>query len=163
MNDIANINILNKLYEPLHKYKTALIKKLTNLNFKIEWGYYALHSFRHNNSYVEEYYPIPVITIEGICDIGIDVNWIFIEGKLARRRAIEFNFSLLKDYNFEVYGINDYLTDFYNETLCLNCINDRIKNSKEQEIGVSVYFNKNEPYSTLIDVIKKYKEWGISM
>ena len=33
--------------------------------------------------------------------------------KLKRENAITFKYDLLCDYDFEVYGVFDYLTDFY--------------------------------------------------
>ena len=53
--------------------------------------------------------PIPVLSIVNICDIGIDVEHIFIEGKLSKADAKKFDFSLFDCYDFDIYWLRTAL------------------------------------------------------
>lgn len=156
----SQIELLNGIYKPLREYATQIIKYLKINDYRYKWGYYSGHYIRNNQEWILEEFPIPVITIEAVCEIGIDLSHIFMEGKLTREQAIKFDFSVLKDYKFEVYGIKDYLNDFYNENTELEGINDRIFSSSEDEIGVSLFVSHQEPIETIFSAINTLRRLG---
>lgn len=152
------IEELNKVYEPIYTHMKGVLNLLKQGGYHFDWGYFGQHYVKLNNEWVLEYYPIPVITIKDICDVGFDINHTFIEFKLKREHAMKFDFSKLHLYKFEVYGINDFLIDFYNKNLDVSLISDRIKNSEEQEIGISLFFKYNENHNILMDAIEILKK-----
>lgn len=158
--ELDTFDLLNSVYEPLYKRTAAVLSKLKKLNYDVTWGYYGFHSVKNKEEFTTELFPIPVITVKDICDIGIDLDSIFIEGKLKRDAALKFDFSLLKDYNFEVYGVNEYLKDFYNKNLDIVNIHEKIKESSEKEIGIQVCLESDTPLSKIIEVVKKYSKWN---
>jgi len=158
--DINMIKKLNLIYEPLYKYTMKLVNELKELNYDAQWGFYGFHSIRHKDEFITEFFPIPVITVRDICDIGVDLNHIFIEGKLTREAAMKFDYSLLQDYTFEVYGINDYLNDFYNSKLDVEGIGRRIEESKEKEIGIQIFLQSNCAFSKIIEAVGKCQKWN---
>lgn len=158
--EFDTFKVLNSIYEPLHKRVTAILNELKKLDYDVIWGYYGFHSVKIKDEFTTEFFPIPVITVKDICDIGIDLDSIFIEGKLERDAALKFDFSLLQDYNFEVYGVNDYLKDFYNKNLDIVNIPERIRESTEKEIGIQICFEPDTSPSKIIEVVKKYSEWN---
>jgi hypothetical protein len=161
--DFDTFQVMNSIYEPLYKRTLKILNELKKLNYDVVWGYYGFHSIRRNNELDMEFFPIPVITVKDICEIGVDLDHIFIEGKLGREAAIKFDYSLLQDYliqdySFEVYGIDDYLNDFYNKNLDIAGISNRIKKSIEKEVGISINLEHNNPISSVIEIVKKYSE-----
>ena len=60
-----------------------------------------------------DYYPIPVISIKGYCDIEIEIDEITISTKLKYNDALNFDYSKIMHYDFEMYGVKDYLKDYY--------------------------------------------------
>lgn len=151
---------LNSIYEPLHKSAISICNELKRMNYSVEWGYYGFHSVKYNNEYVTEAFPIPVITVKNICEIGINLDHIFIEGKLKIEDAINFNFTLLQDYTFEVYGIEDYLNDFYNENLDMAGIPSRIMESDEKEIGIQIFLRSDTAFSDIGEIVRKYEKFN---
>lgn len=111
-----------------------------------------------NNEWVTEQYPIPVITVNQLGDIGIDLEHYFLELVLTRSQALNFDFNALSSYQFEVYGMEVYLNDFYNENIPLESIRTNILKSKELQIGVSIYFNKDEDLSVLSNSIREISD-----
>lgn len=55
---------------------------LEKLGYNVEWGYYDRHTVTVNGDNFLEYYPIPVLTVNGICDIAVDFLQVSIDGKL---------------------------------------------------------------------------------
>ncbi|HZU87274.1 MAG TPA: DUF3201 domain-containing protein, partial [Anaerolineaceae bacterium] len=111
------IQDLNRVYQPVYEQMKSILKELKAQGYPCEWGFYNQHSIKQAGTWVLEYYPIPVITVKDVCEIGLDMDHTFIECKLKREMALAFDFSFFNKYKYEVYGIEDFLNDFYNETL----------------------------------------------
>jgi hypothetical protein len=154
------MQMLNDIYKPVYQYLKCLLKTLKESGYDYEWGFYNNHSIREENQWVLEYYPIPVVTIKDICDIGIDMNHIFVECKVKKEKAIGFHWNIISDYKFEVYGVEDYLNDFYNSSLTLDDISARIRQSNEKEVGIAFEFGYLEERSNLLEVVKKLESMG---
>lgn len=58
-------------------------------------------------------YPIPVIGVKDFCDIEIQFDKISASTKLNREAALAYSYEKFSEYEFEVYGVEDYLADFY--------------------------------------------------
>ena len=155
--DTKRMQVLNSEYEPLRTHTHNMLKALTNSGFECEWGYFAQHSVRNGNEWFFEHYPIPVITIKNVCEIGFDINQTFIECKLKRNDSIAFDFSQFYGFTFEVYGVTDYLNDFYNAGQDINDIHAKIEKSDEKEIGVSLLFGYLESVENLMKAVNKLK------
>ena len=91
--------------------------------------------------YEMEYYPIPVISIIDYCDIEVGIDKLSISAKLSKVEAEVFDYSLLEKYEFEAYGIEHYLDDFYSKGSTIDEFINRVKVSNEQEIGFSFIFD----------------------
>ncbi|GAA4298017.1 hypothetical protein GCM10023142_37950 [Anaerocolumna aminovalerica] len=154
------IEILNDIYKPVYEYLKCLLKALKELNYDYEWKFCNNHSIRKDNQWILEYYPIPLVTVKDICDIGIDINHIFIECKMKKEKIIGFEWKLISDYNFDVYGVEDYLNDFYNSSLKLDDITERIIHSNENEIGIEFQLRFLEEKSIILELIKKLEFMG---
>jgi hypothetical protein len=152
------MQVLNREYEPLRLHTHQVLKALTELGFEYEWGYFAQHSVRNGSEWFLEHYPIPVITIRDICEVGFDLSQTFIEYKVSRERALGFDFKRLKAFNFEVYGVKEYLNDFYNTTQDIEDIRGKIDKSDEQEIGISLFFGYMESVETIINAVSSLQQ-----
>lgn len=152
--NIEKFESLNSIYKSLYDHTKSIVNELKNNNYKCEWGYFGQHYIRYNDNWLLEHFPIPVIDVNGICDIGIDLEHIFIEYKILKQTALKYNFNKLTKYNFEVYGVKNYLNDFYNAEMDLNSIKKRIIDSEENDIGISIFLDKNFKSNEIIEVIK---------
>lgn len=154
------IQVLNDIYKPIYEYVQSLLKALKESDYDYEWRFYNNHSIKKDNQWYLEYFPIPVVTIKNICDIGIDINRIFVECKMKKEKAIGFDWKLITDYKFEVYGVEDYLNDFYNSSLKLDDISERINQSNENEIGIAFECSYLEEKSNLLELVNKLESMG---
>lgn len=146
--------ILNSIYQPIQEYLQNLLKAIKVLGFNYSWNCYNNHSVKKDKEWAIEYYPIPVITIKDLCDIGIDIDHIFIEYKMSRDLAINFDWRKISIHQFEVYGVKDYLSDFYNATSSLETISTKISQSEEQEIAIAFKLGFLDNLSMVTNLIK---------
>jgi hypothetical protein len=156
--DTKRMQVLNAEYEPLRTHTRNMVKALTSSGYECEWGYFAQHSVRNGDEWFFEHYPIPVITVKNVCELGFDLDQTFIEFKLKRDAAIAFDFTRFNGFTFEVYGLADYLNDFYNADQDIKDIHAKIGKSDEKEIGVSLLFGYLESVEHLMQAVKKLKE-----
>ena len=78
---------LNRIYAPLREKAVRIINTLEKLGADVEWGWYAGHSVDRKGELLFEAFPIPVITVKDICEIGVDLRGAFIEGRLFASEA----------------------------------------------------------------------------
>lgn len=126
---------LNQLYRPLDEKLHELIAKLTKLHggFKVTSGFYNGHY--HKNAaglYQADAYPIPVISVMGLCDIEIDFDGITVTTKLSKDQIKAFDWNTLGDARFA----EDYLIDYGNEQVA-GQIKNNLLSSDEKEFFVS--------------------------
>lgn len=142
---------LNDVYIKLQQDKQVVAAYLEDNEIYFVFGYYALHSFKEDNEFYVEQYPIPVFTVNNIVDIGIDLDKVFFEFRFTRERALDFDFSVFEDLHFEVYGVEDYYDDFYYSDI--EEIHNNILNSIEAEVGVSIIIGKDNILEDIINII----------
>ena len=137
---MKNLETLNNIYEELHNDKNIIIEYLNENEIPYTVGYYPFHSFKNEEGFYLEQYPLPVITISSMIDVGIDLDKVFFEFKFTKDTAVEFDFHLFDMFQFEVYGVLDYYNDYYFGNI--DEINNNILQSNEEEIGISILINK---------------------
>lgn len=130
---------LNQLYRPLDEKLHELIAKLSKLHggFAVTSGFYNGHYHKNvDGLYQADAYPIPVISVMGLCDIEIDFDGITVTTKLSKDQITAFDWNTLGDACFEVYGVEDYLSDYGNEQVA-GQIEDNLLSNDEKEFFVS--------------------------
>lgn len=129
--------------------------------FRISSAYFGGHYARNaQGSYEMDYFPIPVVTVKGLCDIEIGLEGINVSTKLKREAAIAFDYKQLVGQEFEVYGVEDYLNDFYRHGDCIETMLGRIKESEEKDIGFSFPFARETDGDQLYRFALRLKQWG---
>lgn len=135
------LNELNAAYYRLEMKQAEMIRALFHRIFELEYGWYNGHYHKgDNDNWIRESYPIPVIDVKGLCDIEIQFDKISISAKLKRSAALTYSFEKFSGYEFEAYGVEDYLADFYHAGLTMQEMKDNIRFCNEKEIGFSFIF-----------------------
>ena len=141
---------LNEIYGKLDK-KAHEISKSLHCTF----DYYNGHYYRNESgNYEMEYFPIPVITIKGTCDIEIELNQISITTKLTKDDALSYDFDKVKSYSFEAYGVENYIDDFYIAGNTIDDMIEKIMKSEEENIFFSFYFPYEVDSGTVCEFVK---------
>ncbi len=130
--------LLNRIYAPLDAQRAQLTAALKEHGFPVEWGFYNGHY--HETApgvYAMDRFPIPVLTVPGLCDVELDLDALSVSTKLRRSDALAHSFAPLAGYHFEAYGVEDYLATYYREGSPLDDLRRAIAQSPETEICFS--------------------------
>lgn len=130
-------------------------------SFELESGWYNGHYQKGDNeNWLRESYPIPVIGVKGLCDIEIQFDRISISTKLKRDAALAYSYEKFAGYNFEAYGVKDYLADFYHYGLTIPELKKKIRACDETEIGFSFDFPFTVEGVQLFELVKLLQQEG---
>ena len=152
---------LNKVYSGLEAKHNEIICALTHRIFELESGWYNGHYQKDpDGKWVRDAYPIPVIAVKGLCDIEIQFDRISVSTKLKREMTLEYPFDNLMDYEFEVYGVEDYLSDYYHPGRSAHELKVNIGASSEAEIGLSFLFPLEITGQEMFEFVKLLRREG---
>ncbi|MBR3841535.1 MAG: hypothetical protein IKM20_10395 [Erysipelotrichales bacterium] len=157
---MVNKKEINEFYKKLYDKAKDLMNPflLAHGKYNCKMGFYNGHYYKNYEGIYEfAFYPIPVISIVDYCDIEVDIDTISISTKLSRNQAEVFDYSLLEEYYFEAYGVENYLDDYYTKDSTIDEFIERIKTSNEQNIAFSFLLdnvNSDELYTFVEFLVK---------
>lgn len=151
---------LNEIYYPLD-LKQAELNALFRGDFRLESSWYNGHYHKdETGNWCRESYPIPVIGVKGLCDIEVPFDKISISKKLKRDAALGYPFEKLAGYEFEAYGVENYLTDFYHPGQTAQDLRENIRACNEKEIGFSFVFPLDRDGKQIFEFVKLLQQEG---
>lgn len=152
---------LNEIYERLDTKAKRIVRRFAGNGFACEMAYFNGHYSKNGQGEYEiEYFPIPVISLKGCCDIELEPDGITVSAKLARKEALAMDYTALSDYRFEVYGMEDYLSDYYGQKDTVEQLLCNLGQSKEKEIGYSFIFDFDTEEERLYELVCLLREKG---
>lgn len=103
----------------------------------------------------QELYPIPLLSLAGVCDIGLDVSRTFIEARLARKEALAMDWQLFSAYEAEVYGSKDCFLDFAAPARALpfSGLAEKLLQSSEEEVCLCLTLPALTPPEVLLQAV----------
>ena len=123
---------------------------------KLKMGFFGGHYYRdEKGGYEEDPDEIPVIELSGLCDIELGRNGIDVTAKLRRETEPDFDYSCF-DEDFEVYGVEDWLSDYYHPGMSFAALRGNILQSNEKEF----FFSFRVERKKLLDFLKKIQRLG---
>ncbi len=158
-----NRDELNAIYRELENRMHKIVAPFTSLHkgFDFSCGYYSGHYHKNvEGKYVMDFFPIPVVTVKGLCDIEIDLDKVSVSTKLKREVALNYSYEKLSNYEFEAYGVDGYLDDFYVKGNTYAELVENIARSKEKEIGFSFLFSKDVDAEVIYKCVKFLRKGG---
>lgn len=120
-NVIDAIESINALYASACKNAQAVRKLFVDCGMECRDGFYNNHAIAVGDGYINELYPIPIVTakFKGVSvDIGFDIvsrngNIGFSEFTVDKAVLVEIDFSKLSAFDFAIYGVENYHTDYW--------------------------------------------------
>ncbi|MCM1194818.1 MAG: hypothetical protein NC099_04860 [Corallococcus sp.] len=153
-------NELNAFYRDLELKTVAVLGRMEVLGLDYDIGYYNGHYFKNSDGeYEKEYYPIPVISVKGACDIELEFDRISVSAKLSKRAALHFDYGKISAYRFEAYGIENYLDNYYEDGDIDKLLNN-IKESKENAIGFQFEFDRDTDAKKIMEFVEFLRKNG---
>lgn len=141
--------------------KSAQISQALRGTFPLESGWYNGHYHRdHDGGWVRESYPIPVLTVKNLCDIEVHFDRISLSTKLRRCAALDFSFVPVAGYDFEVYGVEDYLADFYHPGQTIEALKENLLACNEPELGFAFTFPFDVDGAEILELVQLLRQEG---
>lgn len=154
------LNEINDAYNRLETKQAMIVETLCKVN-KIECGWYNGHYHKNDNGdWSRESYPIPVVGVKDLCDIEISFDKISVSSKLKRTKALEYSYEKIFSYNVEVFGVEDYLLDFYKNGMSEENLKADIAHSDEEEIGFAFEFLFDADVGEIAELVGLIKQEG---
>ncbi len=134
---------LNKIYEQARELTELLQEEDLNCRFLKSSHNYLQDS---EGQYHLQHYPIPVIEIVQIGDIGFNLDKIFFEFPLSQAQVINLDLThLLEENEVEIYGGKDCTIDFYRRGDSWENVKNEIARSSEEVVMLSIYIDYGFP------------------
>lgn len=152
---------INAAYYRLEMKQAEVANALFHRIFEIKSGWFNGHYHKNDSGeWQRESYPIPVISVKGFCDIEIQFDKISVSTKLKRDAALAYSFKKFSEYEFEVYGVEDYLADFYHKGQTIQEMKENICACDEDEIGFSFVFSFDVEGKQILEFVKLLRHEG---
>lgn len=132
---------MNEIYSTLCGKRAQLCQGLTHRSLEVSWGFYNGHQHEApDGGWQMDYYPIPVISVKGLCDVEISLDEVSVTTKKRREDALAYSFEKFCAYPFEAFGVEGYLDTFYRDGAAIDEMKANIAHSEEVEIGFCFSF-----------------------
>lgn len=151
---------MDSIYARLDEKRNEITCVLTHRMFKLRSGWFNGHYYRKDGAWFLSYCPIPEVDVIDLCDVEIHFNKIVVTTKQKREKTLAYSFEKLADYRFEVYGVEDYLNDFYRPGEIVQLMKDKIAASEEKEIGFSFEFPFETEGKQIFEFVKLLRREG---
>ena len=152
---------INSAYYRLEMKQAEIAHALLHRIFELESGWYNGHYHKKDTGeWHRESYPIPVIGVKGVCDVEIQFYMISVSTKLKRETALAYSYEMFSEYEFEVYGVEDYLADFYHKGQTIQETKENICACDEAEIGFSFVFPFDVDGKQILEFVKLLRREG---
>lgn len=155
------LNEINAAYYRLEQKQAEIVHALLHRIFELESGWYSGHYHKGDSgNWFRESYPIPVVGVKGLCDIEIQFDKISVSTKLKRDMALVYSFEKVAGYEFEAYGVEDYLADLYHSGQTIQDLRDSIRACSEKEVGFSFVFPFDIEGKQVFEFVKLLRREG---
>lgn len=154
--------MLDAAYAPLDQRAKNILQFLKDAGFsRLSYGYFAGHSWAdETGQYHRDDFPIPVITVKGLCDIELDFEHTSVTAKLTKSAALSLDDTALQDMRFIMYGVEDFQREFKKEAESIAVALDQLKNCGEEELFFSFLFPDDVEQEEILLALKKLSRLG---
>ena len=154
------LNQLNDIFQPLHERSAIVRKLLSSSGYAIASGWYNNHSISIDSRMRTEYYAIPVVSVREICDIGFDVDHIFIESYISKSEIELIDFEmLLTQYCFEIYDAEEFMNDICTSNDSVNEILSAIRRSEVKSFCINIIVKQTVGDNHIMNLVALMKSW----
>lgn len=156
-----NLNELNAFYSRLQTKCVEILTGMKHRAFECQWAWYNGHYYKNEaGEYAEALYPIPVISVKGLCDIEINPDCVTLTAKRSRTDTLDYSFAKFDGVYFEVFSVEHYLDDYYAPGITMKDFRERIRKSQEKELGFSFRFSFDVDGDRMYEFVKLLRREG---
>lgn len=157
-----DIKELNEFYFQLQMRCNVLMLGLQHSTLETQGGGYNGHYYKNSEGmYERAEYPIPVITVKGLCDIEVNLDSVSVTAKRNRLNTLDYSFSRFSGVPFEVFSIEQYLDeDYYAPGMSMETFRENMRKSQEKELEFSFQFDREVDRDKMYEFVRLLREEG---
>ena len=152
---------IDAAYRRLEEKRAQVVCALKAAGLETASGWYNGHLHRdEKKEWVEEAYPIPVVSARALCDVEIHFDRITVTAQRTREEALTDSLEAFAKESFEVYGVEDDRTDFFHPGQTVQTMREKICASGEREVFFSFAFPFERQEESIADFILYLRSRG---
>jgi hypothetical protein len=152
---------LSEIYPPLEMKSFQILQGLQHRIFEPQLAYYSGHHRKSADGVHRiDYFPLPVITVDGFCDVVIDLDCVAVNSKLRRENALVFAYERLGAYEFEICGEDDNTIYHYQPHAETTPMQEAVLKSSEKIFKFSFCFDFDVDGDTMYEFVKLLRRKG---
>ena len=152
---------LSEVYYPLEMKSFQILLGLQHRIFDPQLAYYSGHHRKlADGVHRIDYFPLPVITVDGFCDVVIDLDCVTVNSKLRREIALAFAYEQLGAYEFEICGEDDDTIYHHHPHADTALIREAVLKSSEKNFKLSFRFDFDVDGDTMYEFVKLLRRKG---
>ena len=139
--DPAFLQQLQKIYAKLDDQQAIIYQALRRRVWTLESGWFNGRFHKTiGDRYIREAYPIPVISIIGLCDIEVHFDKVSVLARLEREVALAKSFGDFVQFDFVARSGEDDTLIFYEPGMTIPEMKKNIADSEDSEIEFEFRF-----------------------
>ena len=152
---------MDRAYYRLETKQAEVVYALFHRIFHIESNWCSGHYYQKDDGqWHTTAYPIPVISVKGLCDIQIHFDRIVVCTKMKQAAALAYSFEKIRGYVFSVYSADDPFSEYYHEGQSIQELKNNLLASAEKEIEFSFLFPFDTRGKDLFAFVKLLRREG---
>lgn len=153
---------LNVLYHPLEMKAVQMLYGVSHRIFNPHLHYYSgCYTKGTDGTFSCNSYPIPVVTVDGYCNIEIHVDrTITVSTKMKHDHVLQHSFTKLEQYSFDAYDAVDRNNILYSSGMTLEKLKENAVRCDAKEIGFSFYFDFDVGGDSMYKFVKLLRREG---
>ncbi|MDY5510753.1 hypothetical protein [Dysosmobacter sp.] len=152
---------LSEIYYPLEMKSCQILQGLQHRIFESQLAYYSGHYRKSaDGTHRIDYFPLPIIMVDGFSDIVIDLDCVTVTSKLRRENALAFAYEQLGAYEFEICGEDDDTLYHHHPHADTAPIRKAVLKSSEKNFKFSFCFDFDVDGDAMYEFVKLLRRKG---
>ena len=128
---------MNLEYAPIWDVAQQMFITLSDFGYECDMEFSIFNTVKENGEWLEERFPIPVITVNDVFKILVHPTHIALTLPMHREMAYRFRFQSFLPMLFDIHGMEDMNVTFYESGDAFDDVAQKIYESDETYVGVT--------------------------
>lgn len=134
---MSSVKEFNLEYAPIWDLSQQLFIALSDMGYACDMEFSIFNTVKEDGEWIEERFPIPVITVEEIFKICVHPSHLALTIPMHREMAYRFRFQSFLPMLFDIHGMHDMNVTFYEAGEGFDDVAQKIFESNEEFVGIT--------------------------
>ena len=134
---MSSVKEFNLEYAPIWDVAQQMFLVLSDNGYACDMEFSIFNTVKEDGEWVEERFPIPVITVNDAFKVLVHPSHMALTVAMRKEMAVRFRFQSFLPMLFDIHGMNDLNTTFYNSGESFDEVSQKILESDEKYVGIT--------------------------